>query len=198
MWIVQAVKDPVSLSLRVVDTRAASMATGRCDSQFPWSWNVDQNSRQRLGFGGRPHPSLRRSFHAGLGEVMSKPCWSSRWSLHVHAGDRRTAESKLMSDMRRRRRTDQLGHTSAWMRGGRRAAQPRPWAARVGFRRRVSLSRLTGDERRSWVLHRRLWRTHIVASPGEKTEHSGNTGGISYSDVISHKTFSPGQMRWGG
>lgn len=68
----------------------------------------------------------------------------------------------------------------------------------VGFRRRGLLTGLTGDEWRSWVLQRHLWRTHIVASPGEKTEQSGNTGGISYCDVISHKTFSFSQMKQGG
>lgn len=72
----------------------------------------------------------------------------------------------------------------------------------LGARRWVSpaglLTGLTGDEWSSWVLQRHLWRTHIVASPGEKTEQSGNAGGISYRDVISHKTFSCGQMKEGG
>lgn len=67
----------------------------------------------------------------------------------------------------------------------------------VGFRWRGLLTGLTGDDWRSWVLQRHLWRTHIVASPGEKTEQSGNTGGISYCDVISHKTFSFSQMKEG-
>lgn len=64
------------------------------------------------------------------------------------------------------------------------------WVSLVGLWTGVS-----GEEWISWVLHRHLWRTHIVASLGEKTEHSGNTGGISYCDVISHKTFSLGQMK---
>lgn len=71
------------------------------------------------------------------------------------------------------------------------------WSAALGFARRGLLTGLTGDEWRSWVLQRHLWRTHIVASPGEKTEQSGNTGGISYCDVISHKTFSFSQMKEG-
>lgn len=71
----------------------------------------------------------------------------------------------------------------------------------LGARRWVSLAGLltglTGDEWSSWVLQSHLWRTHIVASPGEKTEQSGNTGGISYCDVISHKTFSFSQIKEG-
>lgn len=34
--------------------------------------------------------------------------------------------------------------------------------------------------------------------PGEKTEQSGNTGGISYCDVISPETFSFSQREEGG
>lgn len=70
------------------------------------------------------------------------------------------------------------------------SSERRRWVSPAGL-----LTGLTGDEWRSWALQRHLWRTHIVASPGEKTEQSGNTGGISYCDVISHKTFSFSQMK---